>query len=61
MIKDCSYCCNRKQDCLVLPILSVICPECFVRFFEYWARNHEELLKIYVQLKPRFEIVKPLS
>jgi hypothetical protein len=61
MIRDCSYCGNRKQDCLVLPILSVICPECFVRFFEYWSRRQSDLLKIYVQLKPQFENVKPLQ
>jgi len=50
MLRDCSYC-GDKADCVLVEMISWICPKCFIRFYEYWSEGSHQFLYLYLGFK----------
>lgn len=52
MRRICSYC-GDNTECVLIEMLSWLCPRCFVRFYEYWIHRSRDFLELYLQFKLR--------
>lgn len=46
----CSYCGDR-DDCVLVEMISWLCPKCFVKFYEYWTSRSTDFLHLYLSFK----------